>query len=324
MKARLPAKRPIGRPSNKTAENCRKLLEVIRTGLPLKFAAASVGIGYDALNLWREKDPEFSKEVELARLASVKERWDAIQAAAKGNAGTPGDWHAAAWSVERTWPADFGKPEIQLNVQNNLAVSQNGGGGITLESLVIGDLEYAKLRENQNYEHHAAGHPVRDVEAEVSQVDPDLSGHLSRRDHPGSVISESQQRANEERSRRASAKIAALLEAKRAAGSTGNGDDDTALPQAMILAMITMPQDDPPSAQWWAQLSVGTGERPITPEAATFIIKTIAMDCLGAQRASGLKIDLDDGALALRDVWAAIESLCGASGWTALVRRGEA
>jgi hypothetical protein len=30
------------------------------------------------------------------------------------------------------------------------------------------------------------------------------------------------------------------------------------------------------------------------------------------------------GALVLRDVWDALESLCGASGWTALTRRGEA
>jgi hypothetical protein len=126
LKARGLDKHPGGRPSVKTSENCQKLLEVIRTGLPLKFAAASVGITYDALNQWREKDPKFSKEVELARLASVKERWEIIQAAARGNGETPGDWHAAAWSVERTWPADFGKPEAQLNlIQNNVSSVTN-------------------------------------------------------------------------------------------------------------------------------------------------------------------------------------------------------
>ena len=120
LKARGLSKHPGGRPPIKSPETCRKLIEVVRTGLPLKFAAASVGVTYDALNQWREKDPKFSEEVELARLASVKERWDIIQAAARGNADTPGDWHAAAWSVERTWPADFGKPEAQLNVQTNV------------------------------------------------------------------------------------------------------------------------------------------------------------------------------------------------------------
>jgi hypothetical protein len=109
-----------GRHTRKTPEACQQIIEVVRTGLPLKFAAASVGVTDEAVRQWREKDSEFSEKVELARLASVKERWDLIQAAARGNGDTPGDWHAAAWSVERTWPADFGKPEAQLNVQTNV------------------------------------------------------------------------------------------------------------------------------------------------------------------------------------------------------------
>lgn len=96
LKARGLSKHRGGRPPTKSPKTCRKLIEVVRTGLPLKFAAASVGVTYDALNQWREKDPKFSEEVELARLASVKERWDIIQAAARGNADTPGDSHAAA------------------------------------------------------------------------------------------------------------------------------------------------------------------------------------------------------------------------------------
>jgi hypothetical protein len=134
LKARGLTKHPGGRPPVKSPEVCQKLLEVIRTGLPLKFSAASVGVTYEALNQWREKDPEFSKGVELARLASVKERWELIQAAARGNEDAPGDWHAAAWSIERTWPLDFGKPEAQLLVQNNIAnITQNNEIHITFE-----------------------------------------------------------------------------------------------------------------------------------------------------------------------------------------------
>ena len=109
LKARGLSKHPGGRPPIKSPETFRKLIEVVRTGLPLKFAAASVGVTYDALNQWRgEDDPKFSEEVELARLASVKERWDIIQAAARGNADTPGDFaHAAAWSVESDLAGDF-------------------------------------------------------------------------------------------------------------------------------------------------------------------------------------------------------------------------
>jgi hypothetical protein len=126
-------KRP-GRHTRKTPEACQQIIEVVRTGLPLKFAAASVGVTDEAVRLWREKDSEFSEKVELARLASVKERWEIIQAAARGNGETPGDWHAAAWSVERTWPQDFGRPEAQLNIQNNVSsVTNNNAIHITFE-----------------------------------------------------------------------------------------------------------------------------------------------------------------------------------------------
>jgi hypothetical protein len=86
---------------------------------------------------------------------------------------------------------------------------------------------------------------------------------------------------------------------------------------------ITLPAPPSRHPNWWAMLSRGDGHRSITPEAAKYVIKTIATDALGPQRASGLKIDLDDGAPTLRDVWDALESLCGPAGWSALVKRGE-
>jgi hypothetical protein len=86
---------------------------------------------------------------------------------------------------------------------------------------------------------------------------------------------------------------------------------------------ITLPPPTGRHPNWWASLSRGDGTRPISVEAATFIIKTVAVDVLGAQRASGVKIDLDGDTPTLRDVWEALESLCGPSGWAALVKRGE-
>jgi hypothetical protein len=155
MKARGLDIHPGGRPTLRTPETCQKLIEVVRTGLPLKFAAASVGVTYEALNQWREKDPKFSKEVELARLASVKERWDLIQLAAAGNGETPGDWKAAAWSVERTWPADFGRPDVVL--QNNVQTNVTNQISITFEVAERLDnrsrdmeVEIEKLLENRH------------------------------------------------------------------------------------------------------------------------------------------------------------------------------
>ena len=59
----------------------------------------------------------------MARLASVQERWEMIQAAARAMQIRPADWKAAAWSVERTWPKDFGRPETQIAVQTNMMMN---------------------------------------------------------------------------------------------------------------------------------------------------------------------------------------------------------
>ena len=56
-----------------------------------------------------------------------------------------------------------------------------------------------------------------------------------------------------------------------------------------------------------------------TLEAAQYIIKTVAVDALGARRAASLSIDLDSEAPALRDVWDAVQSF---GGWQALIKRG--
>jgi hypothetical protein len=156
MKARGLTKHPGGRPTNRTPENCQKLLEIVRTGLPLKFAAASIGVSYASLNEWREQDPAFSEKVELARVSSVKDRWDLIQAAARGNGNTPGDWKAAAWSLERTWASDFSRPEVQLNVLQNNTTNVTNQISVTFEMAEKADsrsrileAEIEKLIENR-------------------------------------------------------------------------------------------------------------------------------------------------------------------------------
>jgi hypothetical protein len=110
-------------------------------------------------------------------------------------------------------------------------------------------------------------------------------------------------------------------EAKRGLAS-GTGRDQIREVEATLMssAAITLPPPTGRHPNWWAMLSRGDATRPITVEAAKYIIETVAVDTLGAQRASGVKVDLDDGALTLRDVWEALESF---GGWAALVRRGK-
>jgi hypothetical protein len=112
--------RPRGRPTKKNPEALARIIEVARTGLPLKFAAQAGNITYDALVAWQQRDPEFARELTQARLKAVEDRWELIRKAAAGSKDNPPDWRAAAWSLERVYYSDFARPEFQFSFNNNL------------------------------------------------------------------------------------------------------------------------------------------------------------------------------------------------------------
>ena len=302
-----------GRPRTKrNPEIVAAILDGVRAGAPYTLACAAAGVSCDSFSNWRRADPDFALEVEQAAAQGALSRLKKIEQHGEEN------FAALSWMLERRFPEYFARPEIQLSVgiQNNI-----GANGVnSFESVVLADLEYSRLREHPAYQHHKPEYPVRDIETTVSAVDPELSGHLSRQDHHGSIVSESQQRENERRSRQVEARINTLLEAKRAAGNAnGNG---AAPSDAMVPAAVTMPAGKP-SVGWWAALSVGDGIRPISDEAAEYVIRMIAVEVLGAQRTSNLSIELEAGGTVLRDVWSALSDLTGTLGWNALVKRGE-
>jgi hypothetical protein len=82
---------------------------------------------------------------------------------------------------------------------------------------------------------------------------------------------------------------------------------------------ITLPGVALRTSSWWKMLASGDAGAQISVEAAQYIIKTISVDALGAQRASQVKVNLDGSTLALRDVWDAVQ---GFGGWEALIARG--
>jgi hypothetical protein len=143
----------------------------------------------------------------------VEERWKLIRKAAEdrldsqGNLVKPGDWKAIAWQLERKYPSDFGRPEVQLNlaVQNNIAMNGNTGA---FETIIVSDLEYLELREQEAYEHHPRQGPI----VEVELVSEELSGHLTRKGANGLVISQSQADEREQRLSAIRSKYAQLLE----------------------------------------------------------------------------------------------------------------
>ena len=200
---------------------------------------------------------------------------------------------ALSWMLERQFPAHFSRPEVQLNIQNNLAVSQNGSSNF--ESVVVRDLEYSRLRQHPEYEHHKVERLANAREVESERVPEELSGCLTKPGHGGTVISESQRDQIERRSQKASERIESLLKARltgvnpepgsRSEASSvmddclGNERDDGNVHvdenTFMAGAMITLPTSEPTSA-WWSRLASGDPARLISKDAAVFAIRFIA------------------------------------------------
>ena len=53
-----------GRPTKRTPEVEKKLLEAVAAGAPYAIACAAAGISLDSFGIWRRKDPEFASKVE--------------------------------------------------------------------------------------------------------------------------------------------------------------------------------------------------------------------------------------------------------------------
>jgi hypothetical protein len=121
MAAPTQASRGRGRPPKKTTTAMARIIEVAKTGLPLHFAAKAGDITDETLLQWRRQDHKFAHDLEAARLEAVERRWKRIEKAAKGTEENPPDWKADAWSLERTYPQFFGRPDIQLSLNQSVS-----------------------------------------------------------------------------------------------------------------------------------------------------------------------------------------------------------
>jgi hypothetical protein len=261
-----------GAGSKKTPAAIERGLAVAREGLPLRFVAGAMGVTFETLCQWR-KDPEFAQALESARTEGVLLKWGQIKKAAEKNPSN--SWSAIAWLLERGFPSEFGRPEVQLGLTVNNQTTNN--------TLIITTEAAEKLSAR-----------AKPVEAEVDVL---VEAHQAK------------MKSRAETGRDQIREVESTLMPSGAASGTSGA--------------IILPPADQRHVNWWAMLSRGDGHRPITPEAAEYIIKAVAVDALGAQRASGLKISLDDPSLSLRDVWDAIADVCGPSGWASLTRRGQ-
>jgi hypothetical protein len=103
-----------GRPTKRTGEIEKKILDGVAKGLPLKIAAALAGVGERTLNEWLKSDPVFERAVAKAGAQPVMESVETIRAAGRD------DWRASSWWLERLHPNLFAPPQVQFSQQVHL------------------------------------------------------------------------------------------------------------------------------------------------------------------------------------------------------------
>jgi hypothetical protein len=102
------ALRPIGRTSGYSEETVGRLCEAIRRrGMSDTAAALSLGIARSTLSDWKRDYPELEDWLGMAR-EQFREAKLAVVDEAKTADGRP-DWKAAAWSLAKAFPEDYGK-----------------------------------------------------------------------------------------------------------------------------------------------------------------------------------------------------------------------
>jgi hypothetical protein len=140
------ASRGRGRPPKKTATAMARIIQVAKSGLPLHFAAKAGDITEETLLQWRRQDPRFARELEEARLEAVERRWKRIEKAAKGSQERPPDWKADAWSLERVYSQLFGRPDLQLSVNQSVSTGPTNVVVVGPERAKILATRYEQIR----------------------------------------------------------------------------------------------------------------------------------------------------------------------------------
>jgi hypothetical protein len=104
-----------GRPTKMSAEIIGKITTAYGRGLSFEESCRVAGIAPSTGFLWKE-DPDFSEALKNARAQRKLTLLDRLEAAdAKVD-----PWPRWAWLLERTDPASFARPELQLSQQLNI------------------------------------------------------------------------------------------------------------------------------------------------------------------------------------------------------------
>jgi hypothetical protein len=137
-------KHPGGRPSKRTPAMVAKIAALISDGLPDEYVAAICGIDRPTLSEWRY-DKEFSDAIKSAEGKRLKLRLARVEAGEDG-------WQGTAWFLERRYPREFSRPEVQFNQQINLGRKEDVRPSFPqVRVITIADDEFDQLLAKPEY-----------------------------------------------------------------------------------------------------------------------------------------------------------------------------
>jgi hypothetical protein len=93
-----------------TAKMLSAICELVKNGLSVSHAAEKLHIHHSTAARWRKELPEFDAAILAAEAEFIDSQVANIRTAAKTS------WQAAAWLLERKFPAFFSQPQVQFNM----------------------------------------------------------------------------------------------------------------------------------------------------------------------------------------------------------------
>ena len=99
-----------GRPSKYRPDTVRAIIAAVEGGATYRHAAASVGVSERTLHDWQVRHPQFSQALKTAEASACIAAIGTIRRAAEA-----GTWQAAAWYLERRYPAEYGRRAVTVD-----------------------------------------------------------------------------------------------------------------------------------------------------------------------------------------------------------------
>jgi hypothetical protein len=120
----------------------------------LEAAAHAAGASYVFLVNWRNEDPDFNRKIHEAEAANIERTLSLVRVAAQS------DWRAACWLLERRHPNLFSRPEIQMQLLQQINVNGAGGRSAFVAEVARPRGEYEHMRASGEWVESSPGRLV--------------------------------------------------------------------------------------------------------------------------------------------------------------------